>query len=251
MADWWRDFFDKDYLTIYRKRDGVSAAAEAGFIRKVLRLRAGQSILDVCCGYGRHSLLFAKMGLRVTGVDINPLFLRRARNAARREGVSLTLIESDVRSMNIDQSFHAAVNLFTSIGYFEAEEDNFQVVARAANALRPGGRLLIDTINRDHIVRSPQWRQWMPMGKGVVVETPAFDWNRGRLNSRRLLVFPDGRRKETRLSLRLYTLAELVVMFERAGLTVTHAFGDFTGGDYTVDSPRIIIAGRKEGRHRR
>jgi SAM-dependent methyltransferase len=243
MAEWWTEFFDTDYLSIYRRRDRRSAAPETAFVRRVLRLRRGQSVLDVCCGYGRHALLFARAGLKVTGVDINPLFLRRARAAARREGLKVDFVHSDVREMEIGPTFDAAVNLFTSIGYFESEEDNFQVVVRAAAALKPGGRLLLDTINRDHIVRSPQWRQWMPMGRGVVVETPAFDWNRGRLNSRRIMVFPDGRRRETRFSLRLYTLAELVVMFERAGLDVTHAFGDFAGGKYTVDSPRIVIAG--------
>lgn len=245
MAEWWTEFFDSDYLRIYRKRDARSAGPEAALVRKVLALRRNHRVLDVCCGYGRHAILLAKAGMRVTGVDINPLFLRRARAAAKRAGVEIALIQSDVRSMELKPIFDAAVNMFTSIGYFESEEDNFQVVARAAAALKPGGRLLVDTINRDRIVRSPQWQQWMPMGRGVVVETPAFDWNKGRLNSRRILVFPDGRRRETRFSLRLYTLAEMVVMFERAGLDVTHAFGDFAGTPYTVDSPRIVIAGRK------
>lgn len=248
MAEWWQEFFDEDYLTVYKDRDSKRADGEAAFVRKTLRLRRGQRLLDVCCGYGRHSIRFAKSGLTVTGLDRNDLFLRRARRAAAKEGVAVSWVKEDVRKMAFEPSFDAAVNLFTSIGYFTDEDDNFEVVKRAAAALKPGGRFMLDTINRDRIIRNPQWNQWLPMGRGVVLESPAFDWQRGRLNSKRILVFPNGKRRETRISLRLYTLAEVATMFERAGLSVTQAFGGFDGSAYEPDSPRIIITGEKPKR---
>jgi SAM-dependent methyltransferase len=125
MAEWWTEFFDADYIRIYRKRDARSAGSEAAFVRKILSLRRNQRVLDVCCGYGRHALLLAAAGMRVTGVDVNPLFLRRARAAAKRAGLDVDFIQSDVRTLELKPIFDAAVNMFTSIGYFDSEEDNF------------------------------------------------------------------------------------------------------------------------------
>jgi len=248
MAEWWQEFFDEDYLTVYRDHDTKRADKEVAFVRKALRLRKGQRILDICCGYGRHSVRFAKSGLQVTGLDRNDLFLRRAQRAAKKDGAQVSWVKTDVRQMELQPSFDAAVNLFTSIGYFEREDDNYQIVVRGAAALKPGGRFLLDTINRDRVIRNPQRCMWLPMGRGVVLESPAFDWQRGRLNSRRILVYPNGKRRETRISLRLYTVAEVASMFERAGLTVTQVYGTFDGADYDPDSPRIIMTGEKSKR---
>lgn len=246
MAEWWQEFFDEDYLAVYKDRDSERTDGEVAFVRKALRLRKGQRVLDICCGYGRHAVRFAEVGLNVTGLDRNELFLRRARRAAVKAGVTVSWVKEDVRAMNLGPTFDAAVNLFTSIGYFENEDDNFEVVRRGAAALKPGGRFMLDTINRDRIIRNPQWNQWLPMGRGVVLESPAFDWQRGRLNSKRILVFPNGKRRETRISLRLYTVAEVATMFERAGLTLTRLYGAFDGSDYGPDSPRIVMTGEKQ-----
>jgi SAM-dependent methyltransferase len=245
MAEWWREFFDEDYLAVYRNRDTGAAPKEIQFVRRTLRLRRGQRLLDICCGYGRHAILLAKSGLRVTGIDCNKLFLNRARRQARRERADVEWIQGDVRTMDFPPVYQAALSMFTSIGYFDDEDENYQIIARGAAALRPGGKFLLDTTNRDRVIRNPQWRSWLPMGRGVVLETPAFDWQRSRLNSRRVLVYPDGRRRETRISLRLYTLAEVAGMFERAGLVVTATFGSFDRTKYDVDSPRIIMVGEK------
>jgi SAM-dependent methyltransferase len=248
MAEWWEEFFDEDYLAVYKDRDTQTADREVAFVRKTLRLRRGQRVLDICCGYGRHAVRLAKSGLQVTGLDRNALFLKRARRTAKREGVKVAWVKEDVRVMDLDPSFDAAINLFTSIGYFDNEEDNYQIVARGVAALKPGGWFLLDTINRDRIIRNPQGSMWLPMGRGVVLESPAYDWQRGRMNSRRILVYPNGKRRETRISLRLYTVAEVAMMFNRAGLTVTRVFGGFDGSEYGADSPRIVMIGQKPKR---
>lgn len=248
MGEWWDDFFDADYLNVYHAADVRSAQKEADFVREALKLQRGQRLLDICCGYGRHTILLARAGLKVTGFDRSRFFLSKARRDAKKAGVDLTLVEGDVRSMSFDPVFDATINMFTAIGYFENEEENYQVVARAAAALKPGGRFFLDTINRDAIVRDYQHGLWQEIKGGVSVETPTPDWTRSRLNVTRRLIFNNGRRREQKFSLRIYSLADVVGMFERAGLEVTATFGRFDGSKYTLDSPRIIVVGRKAGR---
>ncbi len=245
MAEWWRDFFDEDYLKVYRRRDTKTTEQQVSFVRRLLRLRTGQRALDVCCGYGRHAVRLACSGIQMTGIDQSAVLLDRARRAARRQGLTVEWIEGDVRSMEFQPAFDAAYNVFTSIGYFDVEEDNVQVVLRSAAALKPGGRFLLDTINRDRITRNPQSQRWAPIGRGVELENSTYDWERGRLDSKRVLIMDDGSRHESVISLRLYTVAEVRAMFERAGLEITNVFGSFAATPFEPDSPRIIVVGRK------
>lgn len=247
MTEWWQDFFDEDYLKVYRKRDAHMTDTDVAFARKVLKLRKGQRILDICSGYGRHSIRFALAGLKVTGIDQSRLFLDRSRRAAQRQKVTVEWILGDVRTMEFPPVFDAAVNLFTSIGYFDSDEENYQIVARGVQALKPGGRFLLDTINRDRIMSNPQRQRWAPVGRGVELERTTYDWERGRLNSRRVLMMPNGKKRETMISLRLYTVSELRAMYERARLEIVGLYGSTAGIPFTQDAPRIALVGRKPG----
>jgi SAM-dependent methyltransferase len=247
MAEWWKDFFDADYIKVYKNRDQV-AGAEANFVRKTLGLRRGQRVLDVCCGYGRHALPLARAGLRVTGFDQSRFFLRKAGRDARKNKLPIEWIEGDVREMEFEPIFDAAINMFTSFGFFPTEEENFQLIRRSTQALKPGGRFLLDTINRDQIIRHFQPRFWQPLGKGLLVDRREMDWRTGTMHNTRTLVYPGGRRRRQEFSLRLHTLVELTALFERAGLAVTQTLGSYDGAPYGPDTLRMIVVGRKPKR---
>ena len=109
--------------------------------------------IDLACGEGRNALWLATLGWDVTGVDFNETELGRAREAAARAGVKLTLLGQDMRDMEFAAEFDLAVNLFSSIGYFTDDEDRL-LLDRFWRALVPGGTFVLDTRNRDQVVRS-------------------------------------------------------------------------------------------------
>lgn len=131
----------------------VDAATEVQWIAGITGLEAGASVLDAPCGFGRHSIELGRLGYQVTGVDFSETELERAGKAAREAGVSLTLVCQDIRDMEFPAEFDLAVNLFSSIGYFSDDEDRL-VVDRFWRALKPGGMFVLDTRNRDQLVRS-------------------------------------------------------------------------------------------------
>ena len=63
---------------LYNKKNMWSAFMEVDQLIKLLSLKPGDHILDLCCGVGRHSLNFAKKGLQVTGLDITQAYLSEA-----------------------------------------------------------------------------------------------------------------------------------------------------------------------------
>lgn len=226
---------------------GPKAAREASQASRLLALRPGARLLDLCCGSGRHAVRFAERGYRVTGVDIKPDLLETAGEDAARRGVSVELVRGDARRLPWRGRFDAVACLFTSFGYFAREEDDLAVLRSARNALKPGGRLLLDLLNKEWLMRrfTPRFSQ---RGEGRVRRVDnrlSFDFLRGRLDNRRTFLLKDGTRRETALSIRVYTLVELAALLRRAGLELQAAYGGLDGRPYGPGTFRLVALARR------
>jgi SAM-dependent methyltransferase len=244
---WYREeagFFGPDYLVAYEELLPVKRTQqEVDFLKKILALRPGARILDMPCGHGRHAIELAKRGYGVTGVDLSKFFLQKARETAEGMGVVLDLRHGDMREVSLDSEFDAAVNLFTSIGYFDDDADDQIVFNNICNALKQGGRFIIDFINHDYTVRNLRHQDWrvLPNGSTLLV-AHNYDVLSGKMIDRRVTIPQEGEPREiTKLSCRMYTPVELVKMGTAAGLRLEEVFGDFTGGDLSIDSKRVLL----------
>lgn len=247
-ADWYDGFFEEEWLDeIALNVPDERTRNEIDFVAEKLELQGDARVLDVACGHGRHSLELARRGFRVTGLDLSPRSIEVAREAAARECVDVEFVECDARELEFDTEFDAAINLFTSaLGYFDDEAENQRVVDRVARALRPGGSLLIDTINLLSLARGFQELHWEEFDSGtVMVERREFDFQRGRSRATWRFLRPDGGRHELRHSLRVYAPHELIAMLEAAGLDVVGSWGSFAGSELSFDASRLILRGVK------
>ena len=66
---WWQKFFDENYVKVYRELE-KRTSREVDSILRMMNLRSRARILDLCCGYGRHSIELAQKGFAVTGYDL-------------------------------------------------------------------------------------------------------------------------------------------------------------------------------------
>jgi SAM-dependent methyltransferase len=247
MAQWYREFFDDLYLRVYQPLEAPEQVRrEVDFIVKALDLPAGAKVLDLCCGQGRHSLELARRGFQVVGVDLSEALLYAARKRAESEGLSVTFLHCDMREIDFADEFDAVINMFTSFGYLESEAEDEKVLGKVAQALKSGGKFLLDVVNRDRLIRDFQAREWHAADEGwLVLEERTFDHLSGRMETRWGCVARDGVRYERLSSVRLYTASELRTMLERAGLKVTNLFGDYDGSPYSWDSQRLIVVSCK------
>lgn len=118
MSDWWRpvaDVLGSDYERIYRL-DLEVTRREVDAILAMSGAKPGTSILDLCCGVGRHAVEFARQGFEVTGLDISSTFLDVARRKAVQAGVQITWVEGDMRDIPFQDRFDLVVNLFGAWG---------------------------------------------------------------------------------------------------------------------------------------
>ena len=242
---WFRRHFDADYRVLYSGRTQAQADREVDFVVSALGVSADETVIDLCCGYGRHLRRFRERGLRVVGVDLSTALLAQIPASLGAERVC-----ADMRQLPFaggDAGFPVLVNFFTSFGYFEEDEENERAAREIARVLRPGGRFLIDLMNPDAVVPKLVPHNERSAGPFHVEERRWYDAERRRVEKR--IRATDSRSdavKEYTESVRVYRSEEARDLLTRAGLTVDAIYGDLDGGAPSADAPRLALVGRRE-----
>lgn len=244
--EWWKKYFSEDYLKLYRHDEGESSREVSSVIR-MLQLEEGQRVLDLACGFGRHSVLLAQKGFNVTGYDLSDSFLKKAKEIADSLLVGLDLKQGDMREIPYHEEFDAVINMFTAFGFFDREDEDLEVLKGVYKALKPGGQFLMDVINREFALSDLIHRRWINENSSYLLEERFFDYFNSRLDLTNRLILANGEVKEANYSIRLYTLTEMLEMFNKAKLVLTDVYGNFDGELYSAKSPRMILAASKEG----
>jgi SAM-dependent methyltransferase len=241
----WDEIFGEYYLRAYRD-DERSAEAEAQALAAadLARCPAGGDLLDVPCGFGRHTLPLARAGYRVVGVDRSQTLLDEARRRAGGDRWP-KLVRADYRELPLpDESFDVALNLFSSLGYLGDDEDA-RALAEIGRVLRPEGRLVIELMHRDRLVRGFREQDWQLLGEGrLLLEQRTFDPASGVAQTTQTLIDAAGRRDSRTFSLRVYTATELLAMLAAAGFAEARCHGDLEGAPFTPDTRLVIVARR-------
>lgn len=256
-AAWYEKAFEAAYLHLYAHRNESDARRATDFIASRVGLDKTTSLLDLCCGPGRHLKFLAQKAGRAVGLDLSAQLLARAAETLESAGDSsdghngkrFSLLRGDMRILPLaDASFDLVVNLFTSFGYFDADEENAGVLAGVSRVLRPGGHFVIDHINRTRLIATldPQSERTLEDGS-LVRETRRFDASASRVHKHVHWQGSEGTVREWDESVRVYATDEMADMLSGVGLRPCgDAFGDFDATPCDADAPRMIFIARKE-----
>lgn len=232
--------FDEAYLELYAPRensaqteqDALGAASLAG-------VESGAEILDCPCGYGRHSAVLATAGYRMTGADRSQALL----DEARRRGAEFELVRADYRELPFaDATFDAVLNLFSALGYV-GEDGDAQALREFRRVLRPGGKLVIETMHRDRLARIFNPRRWEQLPTGYLLEDGSFDQVDGTFANSITYVRTGDEVHEYPYTVRVYSVTELVKMLRAAGFGEVVCYGGLDGSELTLDTRLVLVAG--------
>ncbi len=245
-SDWWRDYFDAQYLLEYEPLfTAERARRDVARVIEVLGLPVGARILDVPCGQGRHAHLLAGAGYRIDGLDYSRDLLARARD--RGTGPTLRYHHGDMRSLPARWTgrFAAVVNLFTSFGFFMEPADDARTLREFARVLAPGGALVWHGANRDGVMARFLTRDWWRTSDGTVVgQERSFDPLSGILTVASIWHGPGGG-GEREHRIRLYTPTALADLMADAGLIVEQAWHGWSDGPLTRRASEMLLVARK------
>jgi SAM-dependent methyltransferase len=246
--EWFADWFNNPlYLKVYLHRDTREAAICVSTILRITGLGnnpLSSRVLDIACGAGRHALEFARSGMQVTANDLSPFLLDEARRQAESERLNIQFTGSDMRFITPEGMFNIIVQLFSSFGYFDAEEDDRTVIRNVSNLLIPGGWYVLDLINPVYLKHHFRERTERTVDDLHIVEERKMS---GKKVSKTITIRSnqDSPVSFTE-SVRLYKLPEISEMLSREGLDIVYLCGDYQGEPFDEQcSPRLILFARK------
>src|SRR5690625_2490277 len=185
---WYKDVFEAEHwLPLQPENRARRVALELKFIHNQVGIRTDFEILDVGCGDGLHSVELAKTGCSVTGLDLSRTLLEQGLQNANRQNAPVRFIEADMREMNFERRFDLIMCLNSTFGYFD-DAENLRVLRAMARALKPGGHLILDVINRDWVVAQCPERAWWEAPERVILEETDFDALTSRLQVKRSIL---------------------------------------------------------------
>ncbi len=255
MSDsWYKKWFNtKDYLELYKHRNSKDAAQIAGLITRTLNLPKDSNVLDLACGNGRHSLIIARKGFNVLGIDISKYLIGVAKKKLNSEYKkyrdNLHFDIKDMRNISHINEFDLVVNLFSSFGYFEKDSENFSVIRSVSKSLKTGGYFFFDFLNGEYIKKHIKPFDVSTRNHNAVLQVREIKGNAVYKSIVIIQNNPGGKTPKVKRyneMIKLYNLSEFRKVFTKYGLKIIRTFGDYQGSKYnSKSSERLIILARK------
>jgi SAM-dependent methyltransferase len=254
---WYEKSFGREYLRLYAHRDSTEAREDIRAVVRLLDPPKDEPLLDLCCGACRHLLVLREMGFsRLVGLDLSGELLEVAamdlERACMQDGGSQTddvravcLVQSDMRSIPYENYFATVLSLFTSFGYFDLDRENQAVLDAVHSALRPGGRYLIDYLNREYVISHLVERDECIIDEMHVDNARCLTDECRRVAKTTTVTTPEGERRVYHESVRMYSRAEMTDMLHQAGFVNVLTYGSLGGEAFGPQSRRLILVAEK------
>jgi SAM-dependent methyltransferase len=236
-SDWFKDWFNSPYYhLLYNNRNTSEANHFIDNLTKYLKLKNDAAVWDLACGKGRHSIKLNELGYNVVGTDLSQESILEA---SKLSNSKLDFFVHDMRTPFRINYFDAVFNLFTSIGYFTDQRDNYSVFQNVHNALKPNGVFVIDFFNsvkvQSCLVANAEEK------RGDLVFKISKHIKENKIIKQ--IKFADkGKEYNFEESVTMYSLADLLNYAKRAGFVIKETFGNYNLEKFDEqNSDRLIV----------
>jgi len=240
-SKWYKNWFGKDYLKVYSHRDQKDAKQLVQLILSNISLYNDSQILDIGCGQGRHLSIFAEKQFHITGIDLSPVLLRIAKENHINNSFA-HFIQADMRQLPLKSKFDLILNLFTSFGYFENDEENLSVLRQIHSLLKKSGNFVFDYFNSDFVKKNLIPSHKEEIGKIIVEQERYIEDSRIK---KKINLTRDGEKTTYFESVKLYSPDEIYEMLRSVNLKINKIFGNYDGSAFNQESPRLLVFGEK------
>jgi SAM-dependent methyltransferase len=244
----WHDtdaFWEGFQEVMFSRRRWDLASDEVEGVIELTGVEPNSHFLDLCCGPGRHALVLAGRGFRVTGVDRTASYIEAARaNLSAAVGQAEFLV-ADARTYRDPGAFDAAICLYTSFGYFETKDEDLRLLQNVCDSLKRDGSFVLDMNGKEVLQRVFSETSTEDLDDGATLTEertigPEWAWIENRW-----IVRSDTAEKETTFRVRMYSGPELAQALRSAGFWDVELYGDWTGSPYDDQARRLIAVARK------
>jgi len=236
QKDWFTDWFNTPYYFIlYKDRNDEEAQLFIKNITSFLNLPKTDTILDLPCGKGRHSVFLNSLGYNVTGGDLAENSIKIAQ---KLENDTLTFKVHDMRKP-FSKKFNAVFNLFTSFGYFDDDQEDILILQNIKNGLNKEGIFVFDFLNAEKVKSN------LVTKETKIVDNISFHITREIKNGfilKHISFFADGKNHSYTEQVKYLDLEKMTAFFKEVDFKITNVFGDYNLSAFnSKKSDRLII----------
>lgn len=246
-SDWYKHSWSLD---IKHQSWVEDTERQVNFIIDHLKLKGNERILDLACGFGRHSLSFASKGFDVVGVDLTKEYIEDAKKTAEEKGLRVRFLLSDLRDVKFKNEFDVVLNLADgAIGYLENDMENLKIFDVISSALKPGGKHFMDICNAEHAEHCFPKNAWEAGETSIALSM--FEWD----SKKRIMLF--GGRDITYGEpackpeiiygdpTRLFSLEEIKTILAERNMVVQDSFSDYYGRASSYKNIQLMVSSVK------
>jgi SAM-dependent methyltransferase len=220
-SDWFVSWFDTDYYhLLYKHRDHSEAQEFMHNIVAFLELKKEDLLLDLACGRGRHAIFLNSLGFDVIGADLSKNSIQQAKQF---ENDRLQFVEHDMR-IPFKTKFNAILNLFTSFGFFDDDNEDIAILQNIKNGLKPQGVAVIDFMNAKKVVSN------LVLEENQLIEGITFRISRYVENGfivKKIYFMADNKEHTYYEKVKVLDLNKIRSYINKVGFTIKHTFGNY------------------------
>jgi 2-polyprenyl-3-methyl-5-hydroxy-6-metoxy-1,4-benzoquinol methylase len=239
-------YFDGYYKDIWRSIIPAELTVkEVDFMLTYFNLNEDSKVLDLMCGYGRHSIALAKKGIAVTAVDNLDDYITEIQKAAKEESLSVNAIKADVIKYKIDDKYDLALCMGNSLNFFNAA-DVHSLLINIHSHLKPGGHLLINTWSLAEIaIKSFTAKSWSEVDGVKHIYDSKYLFQPTRIESYSIFLSPDGSMEKKKAIDYIFSVAEMEALLGNAGFKLNEIYSIPGKKKFTLGEPRAYIVAEK------
>ena len=239
-------FFDGYYKEIWRHIfPEKTTLAEVEFIANEGKLNTGNSLLDVMCGYGRHSLELARKGIKVTAVDNLPDYIHEIKEKAAAGKLEIECLCEDALEMQLDKQYDAVICMGNSLQFFN-EEDTLRLLSNISAHLKPGGKFFINTWSIAEIaMKDFKDKSWSRIGELLFLTDCKLLFHPTRIETNSIIITDSGERENKTGIDFIYSISEMETMLNKTGFQLKEIYSVPGKKQFTVGEPRAYIVAEK------
>jgi 2-polyprenyl-3-methyl-5-hydroxy-6-metoxy-1,4-benzoquinol methylase len=239
-------FFNGLYKDIWRKLipHGLSEA-EVDFIEEIGDLQAGSHVLDLMCGYGRHTLELARRNFQVTAIDNSPEYVEEVSTKSSQGHLPVSTSCSGAVQMQLDTTFDMAICMGNSFAFFR-EEEAVIILRNLSDHLRSGGKLLINTwMIAEIAIRHFKEKDWFYLDELTYLTDNAFLFHPTRIETDHILVHKNGSMQTIKGIDYIFTIAELNSLFKKTGFRLVDIYSTPRKKKFRLGDTKAYIVAEK------
>ncbi len=242
---WYEQFFAGVVVEMWQSAvPPEQTRREVDFLEQALQLQKGQHLLDVPCGFGRHSIEFADRGYHVTGVDVSTEMIDEAWRASDAANLDIAWHNADMRNLGWEAAFDGAICYGNSFGYLDRAGTR-AFLSAVAGALRPGARFALDYgMAAECILPRFTERQWAPVEGMLFLEENRYHAVESCLETTYTFVREGNIESRTGWHW-VYTAAEVQDLLHQAGLHTKFLYRSIEGESFELGCPLMIVVAEK------